>query len=347
VPRAVTAVMHTTMISASITAYSTAVGPLSSFTNDDCVDGCTECRIEDHPRRRHSRWRCVANRERWIVGKDRTHTDGDCVSSRTQIVHLSTRRLTCQPSRLARRIGDGTIRRQRQLERDPWSVAAVRMKERRVKLDRRLTFHADVDRYAGVPESFDSATSNGAWVPHRGDHTSNLGADESINAGRRFPEVSAWLEGDDSRRAAGARSRGSQCDDFGVRRAVSSVKAFGNNLVVACDDGADHWVRRRLSPTPSRETERASHQGCVIHHQDRRSPREPYRRDATTPFPSKLLKISGALPPDTCPISPTSFRSGKFTDRSTKPEVRVIDCSKRTVFEVWPPNVPFAVAVDL
>src|SRR5919202_6772270 len=31
VPRAVIAVMHTTMISASITAYSTAVGPSSAF----------------------------------------------------------------------------------------------------------------------------------------------------------------------------------------------------------------------------------------------------------------------------------------------------------------------------
>src|SRR5690349_24985120 len=67
------------------------------------------------------------------------------------------------------------------------------------------------------------------------------------------------LEGDIERGAARVLSRGRERDDLGVSLPKPGVKSLANDGAVANDDGADHRVRRRLSPPAPGEVERPTH----------------------------------------------------------------------------------------
>jgi hypothetical protein len=76
--------------------------------------------------------------------------------------------------------------------------------------------------------------------------------------------VSAGFEGDIERRASRPLAGLAKCRNLGVLLTVSRVKAFANNLTVANDDGADHGVRRRLSPPASGEVQRPTHVRVIV-----------------------------------------------------------------------------------
>jgi hypothetical protein len=69
----------------------------------------------------------------------------------------------------------------------------------------------------------------------------------------------AWLERDVQRRAARLFSGGLQRNYFGVRVTESRVKSFADFFVTAVNDGANHWIRRRLPPPTPGERERFVH----------------------------------------------------------------------------------------
>ena len=68
-----------------------------------------------------------------------------------------------------------------------------------------------------------------------------------------------WLERHVERCTTCVFTGSAQRDDFGVRLTVPRVVSFADDRAVGNDDGADHWVRRRLSPSEWRERECSSH----------------------------------------------------------------------------------------
>ena len=77
--------------------------------------------------------------------------------------------------------------------------------------------------------------------------------------------VHARLEGDIEGRATSALAGLLERGHFGVRAAISCVESLADDLTVANDDGADHRVRRRLSPSFCSQLESAAHErDCVM-----------------------------------------------------------------------------------
>ncbi len=69
----------------------------------------------------------------------------------------------------------------------------------------------------------------------------------------------AGFERDVHRRPARSFARELERHRLGVRLAISRMPAHGHDATLPHDDGADHWVRRRLSPAATRGFERERH----------------------------------------------------------------------------------------
>jgi hypothetical protein len=71
--------------------------------------------------------------------------------------------------------------------------------------------------------------------------------------------VRTGLEGHVHRRAERPLAGHAQGHDLGVIPAIPRVIPFADDLSIAHKNGADHWVRRRLSPPQLSERERPRH----------------------------------------------------------------------------------------
>jgi hypothetical protein len=71
--------------------------------------------------------------------------------------------------------------------------------------------------------------------------------------------VCAGLERHVHRRAACRVTGRVKSNHFGVRFAVAGVKSLADNALASNDNGADHRVRRRLSPATFGERQSAPH----------------------------------------------------------------------------------------
>ena len=111
----------------------------------------------------------------------------------------------------------------------------------------------------GATQPLGAAARDAARIAHRDDDARDPAAMIASAHGGVLPIVRARLERHVERRAARAIAGRAQRVDFGVRVAVARVKSFADDLAVGNDDGADHRVRRRLSPAVLGERERAPH----------------------------------------------------------------------------------------
>ncbi len=98
---------------------------------------------------------------------------------------------------------------------------------------------------------------SGVRVELAGDDTRDAGLEERIDARRRRAVVRAGLERDVDRRAAGSLAGSLECDDLGVRAALSLVPAFADDLTVGDDDRADDRIRVRRAAAVLRELDGA------------------------------------------------------------------------------------------
>ena len=189
------------------------------------------------------------------------------------------------------------VGRERELERHPRTLAPLRVEERRVELAaprharrrRRREFRRRaVARLRRARRELGSRTAI--------DDARDARGDDRVDARRCLAVVRARLERHVHRRAARAITRRAQRVDLGVRLAVSLVKSLADDRVAGNDDGADHWVRRRLSPPALGERERSPHvlsiepvagvrraapAGSFIRYQPKRKPSDPYRRESS------------------------------------------------------------------
>src|SRR5207237_3785855 len=102
------------------------------------------------------------------------------------------------------------------------------------------------------------------WILGRRNDARDTGGDNGVRAGWRFPMVHTRLEGDIQGRAPSALAGLIERGDFGMRAAIACVEALADDLTVANDDGADHWVRRRLSPPASGKVECPAHVRAIV-----------------------------------------------------------------------------------
>ena len=100
-------------------------------------------------------------------------------------------------------------------------------------------------------QRLDAAARNAARIANGGHDARDARGDDGVGTRRRLAVVRARLERDVQRRAARAATSRAQRIDLGVRLAESRVKPLADDLTAGNDDGADHWVRRRLSPSGS------------------------------------------------------------------------------------------------
>jgi len=107
------------------------------------------------------------------------------------------------------------------------------------------------------------------------------------------------------------------------------VPSLPNDDSVTHDDGADHRVRRRLSPSPLGQRESPTHVRAVtrlvqapagVGHRDQKPmliPAEKYVRASAAAAPEKALNVV-TFPPETCPASATIFTNGRLKERLAK-----------------------------
>src|SRR5439155_17663403 len=120
------------------------------------------------------------------------------------------------------------------------------------------------------PQTLDAAACHRTRIAYGGNDTGDAGRDDRVDTGWRLTAVCAGLERHEECGAARALSlphpfrlplRGSaQRGDFGVRLTVAGVESFADERAAAHDNGADHRIRRRLTPAASRELERSLHE---------------------------------------------------------------------------------------
>ncbi len=115
--------------------------------------------------------------------------------------------------------------------------------------------HTEVRFDSRRAQSRAATAGRDAWVMHGRNDARDAGRNESVDARRCFSVMIARLERDVHRGAAGLIARRGQRHHFSVRFAESRMESFADHGTVANDDGADHRVRRRLSPPAAGEDE--------------------------------------------------------------------------------------------
>src|SRR6185437_7009064 len=101
--------------------------------------------VEHDADRWYARRRRVSHGEHGVVGQHGAYAYRDRVAARAQLVRRRARSAPRDPLGTARRVGDGAVDRQRELERDPRTRRTERMKERRVGLERSALLDAAYD----------------------------------------------------------------------------------------------------------------------------------------------------------------------------------------------------------
>ena len=201
------------------------------------------------------------------------------------------------------------------------------MEERGVEFSCGGFLHAQFHVHAMLHQPGRAARGHGIGISSRDHHTRDAGGDEREGAGRCLAMMSARLEGDVDGGTASRVASSSERVDLGVRGAVSRVPSLTDNGTIANDDGADHGVRRRLSPSVRGERQRTAHEHLVMRrdrtlaighgYRLRRSPTEPYVIDRSARDEPMALNVF-TVPPVTWPTSPTSLNSGRLSDASKK-----------------------------
>src|SRR4051812_13398415 len=127
------------------------------------------------------------------------------------------------------------------------------MEERGVQLARGLRLDPDLDRDSRAAKTLGTASRFRIRISGRDDNAPYSRRDQGVGARRRLAMVGTGLEGDVERRTARAVAGSPERRDLGVLLAVASVKPLADDGAIANDDGADHRVRRRLSPPAAGE----------------------------------------------------------------------------------------------
>ena len=170
-----------------------------------------------------------------------------------------------EPGRGAALVGDRGLDRDRELEGGPREIARGRMKERGVELARVRFEHSGVDLDAFGAQDRAAAPRCLRGIGDCEHDALHAGGENRVRAGRRLAVVAAGLERDVQRCSSRPLAGCPKGDDLRVRLAEARVNALAHDLTFANDDGADHRVRRRLSPSFCCQVESAAHdRNCVM-----------------------------------------------------------------------------------
>ena len=196
-----------------------------------------------------------------IIGEHGTNADRNRVDAGTHAMNFAAGIGSGEPlpsaAAIARRAGDRAIERGCKLEDDPGSLGTI--EERGVELPGSVSLQADVDHDSGVAQPCTSSGGDRVRIFARGDDARDAGGDDGVRTGRRLAVVGAGLEGHIECGASRAVAGVAQRANLGVVFAVAGVKSLAHDNIVLHDDGADHRIRRRLSPTAAGEVERPPH----------------------------------------------------------------------------------------
>ena len=207
----------------------------------------------------------MADGERRIVGQRGPDSDGDGVAVGPQRMHGSASLVAREPPRLARRIDDSPVDRDRQLQGDVRAIRSPRgEEERRVLIEGLALEHPAIDGDLGQGEARRAAGRCGVRIMGREDHPRHAGGDERLGTGAGLSGVIAGLERDVGRGSTRSRAGGEEGHDFGVGLAILGVPPFADYLALLDDDGANLGVGRHAAGPARGEFESATHEAHVV-----------------------------------------------------------------------------------
>jgi hypothetical protein len=141
-------------------------------------------------------------------------------------------------------------------------------------------FHANINQ--DIVGAQPLGTAGGVFMRIRdcGDDARNAGGENCIGTWRRLSVVIARLERNVESSSARSIARSTQSVYLRMGCTELRVPSFADNFTIANDNGADHWVRRRLSPSSFCQKERTTHVHAII----RRHALRCFRHRFTTQF---------------------------------------------------------------
>ena len=222
--------------------------------------------IENHAKQRTKSIRPAGCQQR-IVGEDRTGPDRDRVHFSTLAMDHTVRGWSRQPRPFPWPERHATVERQGNLQRHEWSRFAHADEERGVE---RLGFalpHTGYHFDAVLSQERQAAAGDERIGILAGNHrATNPPFDNAWRARAGPAGVAAGLERAIERRPTRPIAGIAKRVNLSVRRSRRFVKAAADHDTLGVHDhGADHRIRRRATPSPLRERERARHEIEVYH----------------------------------------------------------------------------------
>src|SRR3990172_4044338 len=216
--------------------------------------------VDDYPQRIAPLLPTQPGREHRVISQDRPDADNDRIHHVAELVDPTPGLFAGDPLRVTGPRGELAVQAHRGLEDDQRFPGPNVFEVRLIQSNGLFLEQAHLDRDPGLSKSLHATACYGrVRVVRGGDHLYHSGLNQGVGARRSPPVMGTRLEGDTARRSRGRCSGCLEGDHLGMVTPESSMEPFPDDHVVAHQDGPDHGIWARPSPSPRGEREGAFH----------------------------------------------------------------------------------------